>query len=117
MISAEEGFYADPEAVALLQTVQVRKRISFAPFYTKHDHFTKTGSAQTSHLGKSLKERERCVFGQMEHIDTLYYQYLELKLCQAVLVLHPGFPSALDAEARERLFGEGEWLSAVAPFQ
>jgi hypothetical protein len=35
VISAEEGFFADPEAVALLQTVQVRKCASFAPFYTK----------------------------------------------------------------------------------
>ena len=52
----------------------------------------------------------------MEHIDTLYYQYLELQLCQAVLVLHPGFASALDAEARERLFSEGEWLPAGVPF-
>jgi hypothetical protein len=25
----------------------VRKRISFAPFYTKNDHFTKTDSGQT----------------------------------------------------------------------
>jgi hypothetical protein len=28
-------------------TVQVRKRISFAPFSTENDHFTKTGSGQT----------------------------------------------------------------------
>eukprot|EP01046_Picozoa_sp_COSAG06_P022633 COSAG06_NODE_1763_length_8449_cov_184.922275_12_plen_146_part_00 len=26
---------------------QARKRISFAPFYTKNDHFTETGSGQT----------------------------------------------------------------------
>jgi hypothetical protein len=26
---------------------EVRKRISFAPFYTKSDHFAKTGSGQT----------------------------------------------------------------------
>ena len=32
---------------AILGTPQVRKRIYFAPFYTKHDHFTKTGSGQT----------------------------------------------------------------------
>jgi hypothetical protein len=41
-IAVEEGL----SCVAAL--VEVRKRISFAmPFYTKNDHFTKTGSGQT----------------------------------------------------------------------
>ena len=35
--------------------LEVRKRISFAPFYTKNDHFTKTGSGQNRKT--ALKKR------------------------------------------------------------
>jgi hypothetical protein len=37
-----------------IYTPQVRKRISFAPFDTKPDHLTKTGSGQTQ--GKALQK-------------------------------------------------------------
>jgi hypothetical protein len=36
-----------PAAELLKDDQQVRKRKSFAPFYTKTDHFTKTGSGRT----------------------------------------------------------------------
>jgi hypothetical protein len=38
---------------------EVRKTLSFEPFYTKNDQFAKTGSGQT--WGKHSKEMMRCL--------------------------------------------------------
>ena len=44
--AVEESFRQGATRV-ILAGIKVRKRISFAPFYTKSDHFTKTDSEQT----------------------------------------------------------------------
>jgi hypothetical protein len=50
----------DPDTVE----AAVRKTPLYAPFYTRNDHFAKTGWGQT--WGKHSKKRERCVLSQVE---------------------------------------------------
>jgi len=61
---------------------EVKKRISFEPFYAKTDHFTKTGSGQTQ--GKLLKKRRIFLQVWCEQRQALRYTIVvdELDRCE-----------------------------------